>query len=241
MTRSALTLLMLLAAAPVSVGRNIEFSGLTWEVRGWDGAPGNGCWSESTESVWVDDEGALHLRIRKIDGAWCQAEIRATEMAGLGDHTFHVRSRLDELDPGIVLGMFLYDPDAELDIEITGSFESPSQRGWFTVFGAGGELVAQESFDVALSGTFTSHNIRWSWETVAFRSWHGHCAEPPCGGIIHHWSHPIRIGPPSVWALQPRINFWIHRDDTLDRDQEVIISRYDSTPLSLRRRPLTRR
>jgi hypothetical protein len=225
----------------VASARTIEFSGLTWEVRERGGAPGNGCWSDAEKSVWVDDEGALHLRIRRVGGVWCQAEVRALDFADYGDHTFYVKSRLDRLDPDVVLGMFLYDRDSELDIEITGSFGATGQRGWYTVFGEGESLVAQEAFEVALSGSFTTHQIRWLPDRLVFQSWHGHCEAPPCGGVIRRWTYDGPSRPSPGKRMQPRINLWVSRNGQVKKEQEVVISSWRQTSIVDRRRAVGRR
>ena len=233
-------LLASLTATATAEGRTIEFSGHRWEVRGWFGSPGTGCWSDSDQSVWVDDEGRLHLKIRKVGGTWCQAEVRALEPSTTGDHTFHVIARLDQLDPDVVLGLFLYDHDAELDIEMTGSFGEETQRGWYTIFGPEADLVAQNAFQVELSGSYTSHNIRWYPHRIDFESWHGHCQAPPCAGWLHRWTYSGPSRPPDEMVLQPRINFWLHADGSLDEDQEIIISGF-STEAAQTAKPGVRR
>lgn len=53
----------------------IEFAGHTWNVKSGTGGPGPNNWSNSNNSVWVDNEGKLHLKIRYINGKWVCAEI----------------------------------------------------------------------------------------------------------------------------------------------------------------------
>ena len=58
--------------------RFIEFSGIKWLVKNsriTTKGPGNNVWSDDPKSVWVDDDGNLHLRIRKVDGKWFSAEV----------------------------------------------------------------------------------------------------------------------------------------------------------------------
>jgi hypothetical protein len=241
MKKLLLMAVLISMTASLLSARTVEFAGLTWEVRAWGGAPGNGCWSDDEKSVWVDDEGALHLRIRKVGGIWCQAEVRALDFADYGDHTFFVKSRLDQLDPSAVLGMFLYGRHSELDIEMTGSFGSTAQRGWYTVFGEQERLVAHESFEVVLSGTFTTHQIRWLADRLVFQSWHGHCKAPPCGGIIHRWDYDGPSRPSRENRMQPMINFWINDSGKVKKEQEVVISSYETAAIVDRRRPVGRR
>jgi len=130
--------------------RTLVFAGQTWGVRSGDGNPGNGCWSDSPQSVWVDAAGQLHLVMRQVNGRWCQAEVFALDPAREGRHRWRVQS-LHALDRNAVLGMFLYrehptvggscatdlcpyHPDAnacicEIDIELTAAFEGTTCAG----------------------------------------------------------------------------------------------------------------
>ena len=105
--------------------RTILFSGRTWAVKSSSGGkvgPGPNYFSNSPESVWVDGEGFLHMKVRKINGAWNSAEIALTQSLGYGRYVLYTASRIDLLDKNLVLGMFTYDYTApevsyrELDI-----------------------------------------------------------------------------------------------------------------------------
>lgn len=225
-------LALALLATHSAYARTISFAGLVWEVRSGNGAPGNGCWSDDEQSVWVDESGYLHLRVRQLpDGRWCQAEVRARSYADYGNHLFWTNSRLDLLGPTTVFGMFLYADDYnEIDIETTRAFDpdynllyvvqprsasapSSSYRTTFSLNGVDGR-------------TYSSHRFTWSGDdTVKFASWHGHCLEPPCGSVIASWSYDGRNTPSNTDLLQPRINLWIRGDDP-PSPQEVIVETY---------------
>ena len=70
--------------------RTIEFSGITWYVRNDFGGPGPNSWSGSKNSVWVDSEGRLHMKIQKIDNQWYCTEIYAQQSFGYGEYRFHL-------------------------------------------------------------------------------------------------------------------------------------------------------
>lgn len=215
--------------------RILSFSGRTWEVRTWGGGPGNGCWSPGEASVRVDEAGALHLRVANLGGVWCQAEVNGREIAQYGDHLFYIVNRIDKLDPHVVLGLFLYSRDHEIDVELTGSFGAGVNRGWYSVHGGGGKTIT-ESFDIALTGTFTTHRIGWYPDRIEFESWHGHCASAPCGGILRQWIYRGPLVPPAGATLVPIMNFWINRSGTPASDQEVTINRYEYRPPAPRHR-----
>jgi len=104
--------------------RIIEFAGQQWYVKSGcargPGGPGGNCWSDSEESVWVDESGQLHLKIREVGGTWYCAEVYTTEYTQYGMHRFYTIGRLDLLNENVVAAPFLYANDTtEIDIEFT--------------------------------------------------------------------------------------------------------------------------
>ena len=89
--------------------RIIAFAGRQWVVKSGCGlGPGPNCWSDSEQSVWVDENGWLHLKIREEDGSWYSAEVYTQEPTHYGLHRFYMIGRLDNLDPNVVAAPFLY-------------------------------------------------------------------------------------------------------------------------------------
>jgi hypothetical protein len=119
--------------------RIIKFAGRLWVVKSGDRrGPGPNCWSDSEQSVWVDENGWLHLRIRKENGRWYCAEVFTREYTCYGLHCFYTIGRLDNLDPNVVFAPFLYKDDrTEIDIEFTRWGEPNSQSN--------GQYVVQPS------------------------------------------------------------------------------------------------
>jgi len=101
--------------------RIITFAGHDWVVKSGDQrGPGPNSWSDSEESVWVDQQGWLHLRIRKENSLWHSAEVYSKECTTYGLHRFSITGQLDRLDPNVVFAPFLYkDDETEIDIEFT--------------------------------------------------------------------------------------------------------------------------
>src|SRR5258708_6137797 len=77
---------------------------------------------DSTNNVWLDAVGQLHLRITNRSNQWQCAEIVTDRSFGYGNYRFELAFSVNELDPNAVLGMFTWsdDPsysDREIDIE----------------------------------------------------------------------------------------------------------------------------
>src|SRR6478736_1205781 len=120
MTRSLIPLLcapLMLApppAAPASgYGKTITFAGRSWKVKiaSTQVGPGPNYFSDSTNNVWVDSTGRLHLRVAKTKGRWYCAEVVLNATLGYGTYRFYLDNAVDALDPNVVLGIFTWSDD----------------------------------------------------------------------------------------------------------------------------------
>src|SRR5436190_405258 len=127
----------LMTALPVT-GKTIHFCGYDWSVRSGRGGPGPNSWDDT--NVWLDDSGALHLKIRHRDGQWSCAEATMQKRLGLGIYEFQISGGIDRLDDNVVLGLFNYptsdvgsDAAHEIDIEIARWGGAANPIGQYTV------------------------------------------------------------------------------------------------------------
>ncbi len=212
-------LLWILAAAGTAraseiAPRTIEFSGNTWGVRSGFGGPGPNTWSDSDPSVWVDSQGQLHLEIRQIAGAWRSVQVTTEQVVGYGDYEFLVTSDLEELHEDVVLGLFLYqDDNTEIDIEFARWGDALNgEVGNYTVqpYHVAGNT---RSVALGLTGTHTTHAIRWLADAVTFASYHGHYGgvfdNPPSPHLlIDQWAYTGEYVPQPD-QLRLNINLWL--------------------------------
>jgi hypothetical protein len=214
-------------AAPTSTTedeerRIIEFAGRSWVVKeGERMGPGNNNWSASSHSVWVDDEGRLHLRVRNIDGVWHSAQVISVEPTVYGEHRFFVETPLHDLDENVIFAMFLYrDDHNELDIEISSHGLTEGENAKFAVqpyFRDG----HRESF-VLDADSPTIHTIDWEAETVRFAVHEWGEDDTP---LIHEWTYEGEDIPAESRDLYIEINLWLaDREPTNGEEVEVIIS-----------------
>lgn len=211
----------------VTSSNTLIFSGQEWTIRKGGGDPGNGCWTSSPESVWVDSQGRLHLKIRVIDGQWCQVEVSATNPARFGEHAFLLNTDMSTLDPRVVFGAFIIKKEemsggncsaspcpevdgecvCEIDVEITGGFDeaqcnsAPPEKG-IQIF----NIVTPSSsesckwFGWNFSATQTTHAFDWTSDSVVFKNSTGHCSSTAtCSGDIGIFSYPL----PGVSSFVP--------------------------------------
>ena len=88
--------------------RVIRFSGYEWRVKASNGlvGPGPNYFSDTSESVWVDQNGWLHLEVREEAGRWLAAEIVSVGSFGYGEYAFEVDGAATDIDRNAALGLF---------------------------------------------------------------------------------------------------------------------------------------
>jgi len=175
-------------------------------------------------NVWVDAEGHLHLRIRKIGDTWYCSEVRTVEPTGYGMHRFYIIGRIDELDRNVIFAPFLYkDATNEVDIEFTrwGSTEPAAHNAQYAIqpFYESGNI---HTFRMDLSGTWTTHYFDWSYSNILFKSIHGHHQEPPDPGLlIQEWNNTGTRIPDERMDLNIHINLWLNHGYPPSNSQDV--------------------
>lgn len=106
--------------AQAATTRTIAFSGYTWNVKSGVFAPANNQWDNTTQGVFTDATGALHLRVSERNGQWYSSEVTLPQKLGYGTYEFQITSRVDLTDRNLVASPFIYqDDEHEIDIEYT--------------------------------------------------------------------------------------------------------------------------
>jgi hypothetical protein len=75
--------------------------------------PGPNGFDDSSETVDVDHEGGLVLRVRRTGDDWVCAEVVGEEATGYGTYEWTIRSDLCGLDRQLVLGMFTWSDEPD--------------------------------------------------------------------------------------------------------------------------------
>ncbi len=212
--------------------RIINFAGMEWVVRSGKGNPANNLWSDSTKSVWVDQQNRLHLKIRKINGKWYAAEVFSLRPTHYGKHIFYVANRVDLLDKNLVAAVFIYKDDLhETDIEFSRWKIENNKNSQYVVQPESKENMKR--FDLKLSGDFSTHIINWQPEKISFQSYYGHYPDLPNDNfLINRWffSQKKLINDDTY---KIHINLWMADNQPPSdlKEAELIIASMDS-PIS---------
>lgn len=232
--------LLLFGAAAAAIAlpaqaRTVAFGGLSWQVRAdGKGGPGPNHWDDA--NVWLDDNGALHLKISQVGGRWYCAELETTQPLGFGTYQFWVDTRVDNFDPNVVLGLFDYgasDGTDEIDIEFARWGHRKWPNGNYTVYPAkAGKPDAHVTFEVESTAAESTQRFIRSPSQVAFQSLEGH--QNGSGGLYQSWT----FAPANPKARVPQaplpvhINLWLAKGNApLDgQEVEVVIRDFSFVP-----------
>jgi hypothetical protein len=216
----------------------ISFSGYDWAVKSsvegihaWQAGPGGNYFSASSENVWVDEQGDLHLKITKKDGKWYCAEVRCLEEFGYGIYNFHLSSGFEQMinqNENVVLGLFTYDDEApppyrEMTIEYAKWGDPEAANGQFVVqphetFGN------KRRFTFPYTGQDSKHSFKWSADEIDFEASYD-------GTVAESWTY-TGIDVPDHGDEAVRINLWLCDKEGLGEQSEVsevevIIERFE--------------
>ncbi len=219
--------------------RQFNFSGYGWSVRNTTAAsgPGPNYFSNSTNNVWVDAQGQLHMKITYTNGVWECAEVTSDRSFGYGQYRFTVSAPANSVDPNAVLGLFIYSNDnvynyREVDIELSRwnyAFGTNNVEDYAVApYGAGQVL----RFPLPAGVTISTHSFIWQPNNVAFQSLNGSFASPPAGtNLLQSWN--CSVGIPPEGGEQVHINLWLDKGNPPANGQpvEVIISNFEFVPL----------
>lgn len=221
-----------------SEDRVLDWSGYSWKVKtGIEPmGPGPNYFTSDPSMVWVDEDGLLHLSIKKVNGKWYCSELVCTESLGYGKYSFYIASKVDQLDPNAVLGLFTWRDEGgqhnnEIDIELSrwGDPSAPNAQYVIQPYTIPGNILR---FRFEQSGDYSTHEFVWLPDMVYFHSFHGHYSGLEDSPEIKSWIYPKnRIPKPDKTHV--RINLWLNNQNGLRKakELEVVIKSFKFTSI----------
>jgi len=218
--------------------RTISFSGYEWLVKSSIGrvGPGPNFFSDGTKYVWVDDEGYLHLRIKRKDGRWYCPEVISKRSFGYGKYVFHLASRVDQLDRNTVLGLFTWDDSPEfahreIDIEFSRWSQAANENSQYVVqpyYGFGN----LHRFDTGQKQVESTHSFEWREGGVVFKSVQGDNIDvADSSQLIDLWMY-TGSGVPKPGNENVRMNLWLFEGNPPVSGSaiEIVVKKFEFIP-----------
>lgn len=214
---------------PSEYRRVIHFSGMEWEVKEHRQAegPGPNYFSDADSSVWVDDAGHLHLRLRKEKGKWLCAEVIGKRPVGLGTLEFNVEGLPKNWDPQCVLGLFTWSTGKskyhkELDIEYASWGKKKNRWNIQFIVQPHRKKKNKHRFTANIHLPLT-HQVLISRKAIAFST--SGSEQPEVRFVVRkRWDSDVPV--------YPRINLWLYQGTppTGNDPVEVVLSSFKFLP-----------
>jgi hypothetical protein len=211
--------------------QRFDWSGHRWTTRAFQGEPApHHRWDGGTDNVRVDEAGDLRLRLTRPDGQLTGAQLW-TDPLGYGTYSWTIASRLDQLHPSVVLGLWTYDDDTpvlgnrELDIEFTRWGDASYWNTWFNVHPQE-QTGASHGYFLGAQ-TRTTHSWTWAPGVVSFRS------VDADGRVLAEHTYRSTQFVPAPATEKVLMNLWVAPlgDWTSAPETEIVIERFTFTPL----------
>lgn len=216
----------------------INWSGYTWYIRNGSSTPGPSNWSNSSNNVWVDGNGSLHLKITDDGGTWHSASIYLNRSLGLGNYRWYVGSRVDLLDHNVVASLYTHEDNTrEMNIQFSRwGIEGAQNNSRYAMQPQPPSTnMYNYGFNLSLTGDYSTHAYTWSASQVLFRSLHGHYATYPGDDyLISDWTYYNQAYiPPSPGAERTYVDLWLYQGvpPTNISNAELILTSFTFTPV----------
>ncbi len=221
-----------------AANRFINFAGGLWLVKDspfpFISSPGPNYFDNSADSVWVDAQGKLHMKIRQIGGVWHSSQVTLLEALDFGDYRFQVEGNPDLLDPNVNLGLFMFTNNTEeIDIELS-RWTDPldPDAGQFVVQPYFNSPDNLERFSLAGAGNQSTYRFNWQTDSIFFEAFKGGADVPQADAdILHQYFYDGPDVPPLAPFAQIFINLYqVGGNAPADgQEVEIIISDYAYT------------
>ncbi len=211
------------------MGQN-KFGGLT--------GPGPNYFSDSTNNVWVDAQGLLHLKITHLNNAWQWRGNHHRPQLRLWAVSFHggrpgQRSWTQALSWDSSRGATTPPTTTgKLTLNCRAGATPSAPTTWenYAIAPYGGGQVLR--FPLPADVTNSTHSFIWQSNRIAFQSLNGDFnSPPPATNILKSWNY--QLATPPAGGEQVRINLWLDDGNAPTNGQtaEVIISKFEFVPL----------
>ena len=203
---------------------SLTWSGQEWVIKSGDNiGPGPNSWS--SDNVFVDSSGNLHLKITYNRGKWECAQLYSVNTISYGTYQWWIDSSLD-FDSHVVLQLSTFgDTNGQNEIDIQFSewanpWGNPPTNARYAVWPSNKKYSRNPgsiSWNIDLSGTFTTQRFRWNSQSVEFWAIGGHYNIDTTLNVYNNWkytpSSSLLIPQQTSANMKLHMSLWLYKDD----------------------------
>jgi len=210
----------------------LQFSGYDWKVRTIASDRGGMNNLYDGDNAWIDNRGAMHLRIKQKEDKWSCAEVVISRSLGYGTYIVTVRDT-SKLEPAAVLSLNTFDDWGgdqhyrEIDTEVSRWGDAASKNN--AQFGIQPFYVPGNVAPfVAPAGPIT-YSMHWESGRANFKAVRGTSMRPGAAVISEH---DFTSGVPSAGQERFQLLFYVVASDKnpLQKDAEVVVEKFEYLP-----------
>jgi hypothetical protein len=215
----------------IAAPKILQFSGYEWTVRRAASFRSRSRNSFDPSNAWIDESGALHLRIAKNQSGWTSAEVRLTRSLGYGTYEFTVRD-ISHMEPSAVLTFFTWDDAGteeyrrELDVEIS-KWGDPNNNN--THYVVQPYYIPNNVIRFPAPPGVLTHSFHWEPDQVTFTTVTGFPGAPGSHMIRQH---VFTSGIPPASSDAVHINLYVFAKGPIpvSNETEVVIEKFEYLP-----------
>jgi hypothetical protein len=210
----------------------LHFGGYDWIVRTIASDRGGLNNLYGGENAWVDDHGAMHLRITKKSGRWSCAEVKLNRSLGYGTYIATVRD-VSRLEPAAVFSLTTFDDWAgeqhyrEMDVENSRWGDAASKNN--AQFGIQPFYVPGNVAPFVTPPGPLTHSLHWESGRAGFKTVRGTSVRPGAPVVAEH---VFTTGVPSAGQETFQFLFYVVASDSspLQNENEVVVEKFEYLP-----------
>ncbi len=215
------------------------FSGYEWHIKDSSNKKvGPGLNYFTSNNVWVDPEGKLHLKITNKATKWYAAELYSDDSFGYGRYEFHLDKQKSSLNENVVLGLFTWDDGAkseyyrEIDIEFSKFGNAQKTENAKYVVQPYSTPGNEHDFLFQIDKTSSIHSFTWQQNSLSFTSFSGGCEASATNTKKEEtWTY-AGFDIPTKGAENVRINLWLFKgkEPSDGKDVEIVVNAFGFRP-----------
>jgi hypothetical protein len=235
------------------------FAGYNWKISDGNATMNHSnLWKADPKMQFVDQQGKLHLKLKKFFGVWYCSQIQMTRSLGRGKYEFCVENQFANPDKRIVFSIFINDDqnqdglieasknETEVNMTFTKWNESGNSNFWYMLKPISKECIGKCPPDNSCSGIHcfsatgnptqaVSHEIQWTDKNkVNLMSYRGCIVKTANPQYVITKKQFTNFNLPHPGSERLTINLWLYGGNNPDAktgdEVEIVISAFRFTP-----------
>jgi hypothetical protein len=217
-----------------SNGTVLNWAGYQWNVRNNpDAIFGNE--SFSSNNVWVDSVGYLHLKLSydSTKNQWWCAELSSQTNFSFGVLLFYVDGQIDQLDPNVVFSIFTYNevtvrPEIVMEFSTFDQQDSGTPNLWYQVFPDNVNMDTVTAYgQITLNGTYTTQRMDWKTDSLILQSQYNFTQNPNSQVFCQFILDTSRLLSVPQQASPVHLSVWLDGNAPTDgQEVEIIVQNF---------------